>query len=169
MECQVIDNFLDYNTFLDIKKEIYGPNLPWFHNEFLVYEDELEENNSWNWQLTHTFYHESIPRSDKFQILKPILIKLNPSAIVKIKANLMPRTDNIIVHKFHVDIDNFKGKTAVYYINNNNGYTILEDGTKIESVENRMVIFDSIIKHTGTSCTDVRNRCVLNFNYYPWG
>lgn len=169
MECLIIDNFLDNDTFLNIKKEIYGPNLPWFHNEFLVYKDEVQENNTWNWQLTHTFYYNNIPRSDKFQILEPILARLNPAAIVKIKANLMPRTDEIIVHKMHIDVDNFKGKTAVFYINTNNGYTQFEDGTKIESIENRMVIFDSTIRHTGTSCTDSRNRCVLNFNYFTWG
>jgi hypothetical protein len=168
MKYIVIDNFLDAKTFVSLKKEMYGPNLPWFHNEFLVYEDEVVENNTWNWQLTHTFYKHNMPRSDKFQLLDPVLEKLNPSSIVKIKANLMPRTNNIIVHKLHTDIDMFKGKTSVYYINSNNGYTLFQDGTKVESVENRMVIFDSDIPHTGTSCTNARNRCVLNFNYYEW-
>ena len=58
--------------------------------------------------------------------------------------------------------------TAVFYVNTNNGYTIFESGEKVSSVENRMVIFDSNILHTGTTCTDERVRCVLNFNYYEW-
>ncbi len=169
MSYQIIDNFLDADTFLSVKKEIYGPNLPWFHNEFLVYEDELKENSTWNWQLTHTFYKDCMPRSDKFHILEPLLVVLNPSAILRIKANLMPRTDQIIEHKFHVDITNIKNNlTAVFYINTNNGYTLFKDGTKIESIENRMVIFDGSLEHTGTSCTNARNRCVINFNYFPW-
>jgi hypothetical protein len=113
------------------------------------------------------FYYK-VPVSDRLHLLEPILLKLNPSAILRIKANLTPRADKIIQHGFHVDISHFKGKTAIYYINTTNGYTVFENGTKIESVENRMVIFDSTIKHTGTTCTDSRNRCVINFNYYEW-
>ena len=171
MNYQVIDNFLDPVTFLKVKNEIYGPNIPWFHNEFLVYEDELKEPSTWCWQLTHTFYKDNIPRSESFYTLDPILVKLNPAAILKIKANLMPRTDSIIEHRFHIDISNLsnpKAKTAVYYINNNNGYTLFENGSKVESKENRMLIFDSSLMHTGTSCTDARNRCVINFNYFQW-
>lgn len=169
MSYQIIDNFLDQDTFLKIKKEIYGPNLPWFHNEFLVYEDEKQENNTWNWQLTHTFYNNNIPRSEKFYLLEPLLVKLNPAAIMKIKANLMPRTNEIIVHKFHTDITSWTaGKTAVFYINSNNGYTLFENGDRVESIENRMLVFDTDMMHTGTSCTNARNRCVINFNYYEW-
>jgi len=51
-------------------------------------------------------------------------------------------------------------------MNTNNGYTKFEDGTKIESVANRMVFFSSNMKHTGTSCTDEKIRVVINFNYF---
>ena len=41
----------------------------------------------------------------------------------------------------------------------------LEDGTIINSVENRFVSFPANIKHRGTSCTDKNIRMVINFNY----
>ena len=41
-----------------------------------------------------------------------------------------------------------------------------EDGTKVESIANRMVTFPSNMKHKGTSCTDERTRVVINFNYF---
>ena len=47
----------------------------------------------------------------------------------------------------------------------NNGYSEFEDGTKVESVANRMVTFPANVKHTGTSCTDEKTRVVINFNY----
>jgi hypothetical protein len=166
MDYTVIDNFLDTDTFLNVKDSIYGSTFPWFHNEHVIYPP-LDEADTWSWQLTHMFYYK-VPVSDRLHLLEPILLKLNPSAILRIKANLTPRADKIIQHGFHVDISHFKGKTAIYYINTTNGYTVFENGTKIESVENRMVIFDSTIKHTGTTCTDSRNRCVINFNYYEW-
>ena len=56
--------------------------------------------------------------------------------------------------------------TSIFYVNTNNGYTKFEDGTKVESVANRMITFPSNMKHTGTSCTDEKKRIVINFNYY---
>ena len=167
MHYQVIDNFLDDATFLHIQNEIYGQNFPWFQSDHVIFPP-IDATDTWSWQLTHMFYYAGAPQTSKFSILEPILIKLNPSAIMRIKGNLVPRADKIIEHGFHTDISHFKGKTAVYYINSNNGFTVFDDGSKIESLANRMVIFDSTIKHTGTSCTDARNRCVINFNYYEW-
>jgi hypothetical protein len=101
-------------------------------------------------------------------MIEPILAVVNPSAIMRIKANLTVATDRIIEYPFHVDIKNFKGTTAVFYVNNNDGYTIFKDGSVVESKENRLVIFNSEILHAGTTCTDAKIRCVINFNYYPW-
>ena len=54
--------------------------------------------------------------------------------------------------------------TSILYLNTNDGYTEFEDGTKIESIENRWVSFPEDTKHRGTSCTNERVRVVINFN-----
>jgi uncharacterized metal-binding protein len=51
------------------------------------------------------------------------------------------------------------------YLNDNDGYTLLEDGTKIEAKSNRIVIFDGTTQHCGTTCTDENKRITLNLNY----
>ena len=51
------------------------------------------------------------------------------------------------------------------FITLNLGIGKVEDGTKIESVENRVVIFDSQIRHAGVPCTDEKRRVVINFNF----
>ena len=56
--------------------------------------------------------------------------------------------------------------TAIYYVNSNNGYTEFEDGTKVDSVRNRLVTFPSSMKHRGVSQTDTRTRMVINFNWF---
>ena len=58
-------------------------------------------------------------------------------------------------------------KTAIFYINTNNGYTLFKDGTKVDSVQNTMLIFDGSLDHCGVSCTDQKRRIVLNINYVP--
>jgi hypothetical protein len=50
-------------------------------------------------------------------------------------------------------------------MNTCNGYTLFEDGTKVESVANRIVTFPNSMKHTGTTTTDSEYRMVINFNY----
>ena len=76
-----------------------------------------------------------------------------------------PRTSKIVEHGFHTDVQ-YKCKTGILYLNSNDGYTSFEDGTKVESVENRFVTFDSNIKHSGTTCTNQKVRLVLNINYF---
>ena len=41
-----------------------------------------------------------------------------------------------------------------------------EDGTKIESVANRVLLFDSSRPHSSTRCTDQKVRVNINLNYY---
>ena len=107
------------------------------------------------------------PRS--FQLFLPIINnpKLNCKVLIKIKLNLNPRRSTIMEHGFHVDNDLPKAKTAVLYFNDNNGYTLFEKtGEKVYSKENRIVIFDNHLKHTGTTCTDKKRRVVMNINFY---
>ena len=68
---------------------------------------------------------------------------------------------------FHTDYA-FKCKTAILYMNNNNGATILDDTKKIkiDSIENRMVVFDSQIKHCALIQSDSKRRIILNINYF---
>ena len=56
--------------------------------------------------------------------------------------------------------------TAIFYINSNNGYTIFKDTKeKVKSVPNRLLKFDTRMKHSGVSSTDEKRRVVINFNY----
>ena len=51
-------------------------------------------------------------------------------------------------------------------MNTNNGYTLLETGDKIKSVENRLVLFPCNILHTGITQTDTKVRVLLTFNFF---
>ena len=50
-------------------------------------------------------------------------------------------------------------------MNTNNGWTEFENGDRVDSVENRLVIFDSQMKHAGNTSTDQKIRVLINFNY----
>ncbi len=118
------------------------------------------------------FYNAHKPNSYYFDNLIPIFNKLKVKALIKVKANYLWKTDKIIEHGFHTDTAQHikdheaNWKTAVYYINTNNGYTKFENGKKIKSKANKLVFFPASVRHTGSTCTDKDERIVLNINYY---
>lgn len=162
---KIINNFLPDQDFKVIQKELCSPNFPWYFNDEVVDEDKYNLNKN-HFQFTHTFYADNMP-TQSFFLLKPVIDKINPFSIIRIKANLTTQMEHIIEHGFHTDFKNENSKitTAIYYINNNNGYTKFQDNTGVESKENRFVEFDSSSFHTGTNCTDEKRRIVINFNY----
>ena len=164
MKYKIIDNVLPEELYVSTKNSFLEQAMfPWFYNNFKV----SESFNLNDYQFTHVFYRDYAVRSELFQIVEPIVRYLNPEALIRIKANLNTRTDVRHVFDYHVDFNSKSNgrKTAIYYVNTNNGVTIFEDGTEIESIGNRLVIFDQNTLHTGTTCTDQKVRCLINFNY----
>ena len=164
---KIEDNFLKQEEFDKIQKLMGEPSpFPWFYADRIVFEDDVDK-----FQFIHAFYDNHMPMSPFTNELDSIINIIQPFSIVKIRAKLLTRTPEIVESTFHVDIFLPEEKlkqwtTSIFYINTNNGYTKFEDGTKVESVANRMVTFPANMKHCGTSCTDERRRIVINFNYF---
>jgi hypothetical protein len=56
-------------------------------------------------------------------------------------------------------------QTAILYFNTTDGKTLFENGTEVDCVKNRLILFDGYDKHAGTMATDSNFRMVLNLNY----
>ena len=157
---EVIDNFLEEDVFKEIEKILMGDKFPWFFNDF-----KNDNNDINNFQFTHTVVRGNGNIESKFiQYMKPFFDKLNIKKIFRIKINLTTRTQNLFNHLYHTDVS-FQCTTAIFYINSNNGKTIFKNGEEVNSVANRMVIFNSNLEHAATSHTDEKTRVVINFNY----
>ena len=90
--------------------------------------------------------------------------KVEAKKCIRIKANLTFKTPTIEPGPYHYDYKDMK--TAVFYINTNNGYTEFESGVRVSSIANRVCIFDSNLHHRGTTHTEPDpRRIVVNFNY----
>ena len=158
------DNYLSDAEHQTLYKNVTAENFPWFFNSYKV--GKSDKANLEAYQFIHIFYNFSQITSSNFNVLKPILTKLDYKSLVRIKLNLNPYSQKLIVGGYHQD-QNFKCKGAIYYLNTNNGYTLFkEEDRKIESVGNRMVFFDADLHHLGTNSTNCKNRLVLNFNYF---
>lgn len=164
---QYSDNFLSENEFIELNKVLYSSNFPWFAGKVL-HDNESIVDNKYNFQLYHSFFLNPTTTSNFLSVVEPLYTKLNAGILSRIKANLNPATDKNIEHGMHIDTQDENiakvQTTAVYYVNTNNGYTLFEDGTKINSVANRIVKFPSYMKHTGSTSTDTQ-RIVINLNY----
>lgn len=166
MEKQLIKNFLPEKNFLEIKNTLIDSGtFPWFVNLGTIVENN--PSSVYDFQFFHLFYYQHKVNSEFYSLIEPILKKINPVSILRIKANILTKTEEKIIFDFHNDVP-VKCKTAVYYINTNNGGTIFENGDFVESKENTLLIFNSQEKHASVSCTDSFFRCILNINYIDY-
>jgi len=160
MKYEIIDNFLQKDVLINFKNLLMSDTISWY------WKENMTENDSFF--FNHCFYNYNSPKSALFEeFITPMLIKLKCNAPVEVRANLMLKKNICYNSNFHVD-RSFNCKTAIFYVNTNNGYTILDKDKKIkiESIENRMLVFDSKILHAGFSQTDTERRIVINFNYF---
>ena len=160
MRVKVVDNFLPEYQFKQIQDMLIekDPIFPWYYNDDICYE------NDGKFQFTHTFYnHHDGTKSYYYSLLDACQNKLGVKKLVRIKANLNTRT---LFHRktgWHYDFEDMT--TSILYLNTNNGWTAIKGYGKVESVANRMVIFDSNLQHSGVTCTDQNRRVMINFNY----
>lgn len=162
---EIIDRFLPINEFRQIQQVFFSHDITWQFAETKTRGLIDTELGIYNYQYVHKVYNNYRPVSKHFDDLNPVLDKIKPFAIDRIKVNAQTRMDKTIEYALHVDNKNHKGKTGILYLNTCDGYTVFESGKKVESIENRMLIFDGRMLHAGSSVTDCRRRLVVNFNW----
>lgn len=160
---KVINNLLFDLESKQIEQTLSSPNFPWYLNRIFK---EKDRSSKVNYELTHIFYIEHNFNSQYSDIIKLIYNKIKWSSLIRAKANLQYKTDHIVEHGFHCDYVEKNIKTAIFYVNTNNGYTKFKNNKKVKSERNKFVEFDSTNEHSGTTCTDKDFRIVINFNYF---
>ena len=155
------DDFLTIQEFKKIHQNMHNSSFPWFYNSSVA-EPDKDDGIYFN----HCFYFDNQVRSDYFEFLEPVLKKLKVKSLMTVKANLYPQTKELIKHGLHRDQD-FNCKSALLMMNSCDGYTYLKEiDSKIESVANRVVHFNSYIPHHSTTTTNEKVRLTININYF---
>ena len=174
-QIEIIDNFLPQLDFEDMQDRFSSAEIPWALNKYGVASPDAPSitcHPNYDWFMTHLFFRndtQGMYASHTAEFINPILDRLDVQVFIRSKLNLYPSSPEIMEHGYHVDFHEDKivdvATTCVFYINTCNGFTKFEDGTTVNSVENRMVIFPNSLMHTSTTCTDAKFRQVLNINY----
>jgi len=157
------ENFLDKDFFNDFKKILFSDDISWYFRKHLT---SFNKDNYW---FNHCFFNNSTVFSPILfdQFIKPILLKLNAKAAVEVRANCYVNKNVAYQSDWHVD-RSFECTTAVLYMNTCNGYTLIDKDKKIKvnSEENKILIFNSQTEHAVVSQTDTDRRIIINFNYF---
>jgi hypothetical protein len=164
---RVIDNYLDKEYFDNLVAlfntgDAQDPTVPWYYDRRVANLNIFENNIFY---MVHLLYHNHEPRSSLYEHMFPILTQLEVKSLIRIKANLFPNTETLFEHPMHIDYP-FSHSGAILYLNTCDGYTKLKDGTKIDSVANRILFFDASEEHCSTTTTNVPARFNININYF---
>jgi hypothetical protein len=157
MSFRVIDDFLPREDFILLRDYVMGDQFAWHRLDGVV-----ERGDGYQFVTTvfnkHEWYLDA-------RFLKSFVDALDPIALCRIKMNLQYPESTPKETAMHTDMVDQKMITSVFYLNTCDGYTRFETGEKVESVENRIVFFDSRTKHCGCSSTEFRY--VINTNFFP--
>ena len=156
---KIIKNFLEISFFKQIQNFLFSEECPWYYKKNMTTDDSYFFN--------FCFYNYSTPQTPMFDsMMRPVVNLLECNMLSEIRANLVLKKEKKYCSNFHVD-RSFPCKTAILYMNTCNGYTLLDEKEKIKILceENKLLIFDTNIKHAMVSQTDTERRIVINFNY----
>jgi len=161
---KVIDNFLEDNIFKDIQTKLLSGSISWAYN-FQVNDNTDPKDWLWNTKFCHLAF-ENVQLTPVFEILMPFMSdpRLSAHAIKRLLLNSYPYTPEVYEHTNHIDYP-FPHHGALLNLTTCDGYTFVE-GKKIESVENRVILFDPSKPHCGTTTSNARRRVIVNFNYF---
>ena len=172
---EIFDEFLSEKEFGALQSYMMGEHCPWFYQK--------------DGTLLHMFYSAKGQLPNEAEelcagtsvILDPIMLKLNVIQPYKVEAyfkggithyNKDGRTvndvgmvkDTYISGRSSINT-NSNDKVAVFFINTNDGYLEFEDGNKVPSVENRIVVFDTNLKYKTVETDDDTRRVAINFTF----
>lgn len=159
----IIDDFLPQETFVKIQNGMMSNLFPWYFSPFKTYFDA--DGGVFDSQLNHTFFFDNQWNSPNMWAVEPILTILNPSKILRIKANLTMPQSSVGTVGMHTDFDDPEVTTAIFYLVDCDGGTVFETGEVVASVPNRLVSFPATVSHSAQTFTNAKARCVINFNF----
>ena len=176
-DLKIIDDFLPEEKFKRLQDMFNHEETSWFYTPGISDDDssaKYSANNPLdNFMFAHMIYTDLIPRSNSFEEVRDIIlprlqqeIGIDFQCMTRMKANLYPRTHEVNIHPWHVDTNNQPAlRGALLMLNTCDGFTGFIDGTQVDSVANRMVLFDATEKHHSTSTSNASVRLTLNVNY----
>ena len=115
---RVIERALETSKFKNIYNIITNTEFPWYYNDSSVDDDKIS-------YMSHLFVKFGKPNSDFFYLIEDVLKILKPIELLHIRANLIINKNKVCKTPWHNDFHKAdpRHRTAILYLNTNNGYT----------------------------------------------
>ena len=180
-------NFLPQEEFSRWHKCIDSTRWPWFWSPYTAFDwKKSSTHDGWDFSFGHNVYSQGKPLNkegeESYKLLQTICddATLELGTVFRIRFGLITRLPFHIVHGPHLDFP-FPHINCLFYLASCNGPTIfykekstswdmipplnLTEDFRIESEENKYLIFPGNIYHSSSSQTDIKQRIVINFNF----
>ena len=158
LSIKTIKNFLPDQIFKEIQNILFSESFPYYFVNYVVNADDRSD-----YFFTHHLLHEKGSSAYFNKILAPLIGRLTFNRLTRSKINFYTKKHKFIKTAYHVDSKN-PHFVALYSVNTNNGFTQLENGPTLPSIENTMHIFDGSLKHCSVAQTDTNARINININ-----
>ncbi len=167
---EIVDNFLPSDVLNEMQTLLLYPVLneqilTWTYIPSVKNITDKGKEDPKLFYLAHLIYDHTILSPFHNKIIPHFHEPLDIKSLIRIKINMYPNTQSVQEHGMHIDYK-FSHKAGILSINTCDGYTKLEDGTKVDSVANRMLLFDASKEHSSSTCTNQPVRMNINFNYF---
>lgn len=190
---EIFDDIIPPSVFRRVQKEILSNTFPWFYGRVTSYNLGLDNLFLYSWN--HPMLEDGNVQSPRAELMETVILNAlekagqNPKQIHRIRLVLNTVSDKPYLTGVHTDLK-FPHKTALIYLNDSDGDTIiynekydttsglssidyyetmLKDNLTIFGTvspkENRMVCFDGLQYHTGTTPVKTARRIAFNINY----
>ena len=170
---QVIDNFLsseDFNFISSVamNKDVDRP-LPYYPRNTVSHPDDSDVQGPWNWMAisllygNHRIWHPFFEELEKTLLLNIKKEIYDYRAIIRVKANFYGWTEKVLTHRFHDDFT-FDNVGAILSLNTCDGFTEFEDGEIVNSVANRLLVFNAQDMHRSSTTSTDYGRYNININ-----
>lgn len=90
--------------------------------------------------------------------------------VIRVRADMTVYNPDKHCHELHTDYM-YEHTTAIFYMNTSDGNTLIYDRKgesllkEVEPIENRLIIFDGMLQHTGHSPAKHKSRMIFNMNF----
>jgi hypothetical protein len=159
---EVIDDFLTQSYYESLRASVTDPGFPWYFQDNVIYFNSEVRSQVGNLFMPFAFQVKDY---------------LKASEIMRVRLDMTVYNPDTRMHGPHIDYNDTPHYSAVYYINDSDGPTVLfnekqgQDSLTIkETIDpkpNRLLLFDGSYIHTGYSPSRHNSRVLINSNYIP--
>lgn len=175
---KIIDNLLPESYLKNLQEYFLNQRCDWNFNNILTSEESHQNLGSfgfvirlhWNQAFVDNFAGNLSRQLIITSQNKVTEITKISHRVVRARADMTLYNPEKYRHELHTDYS-YEHTTAIFYLNSSDGNTLLFDReganllTEVEPIENRLLIFDGLLQHTGHSPSMHKSRVLINMNF----